>query len=136
MFFQNGSVIAPHILAVILAFGVYGMGYGKDGVQSIMKIIISLSYFRFGMVGFTGTLFNDRMYLSCNVEYCHYKDPRILQADMAMIDQTPGYQLIVICAYGILFRIIAFFSLKYRMTSGLRNKIVDLVAKTVKKTKK
>lgn len=111
------------------------MGYGKDGIEPVMKILISLSYFRFGMIGFTSTLFNDRKYLTCDTDYCHYRDPKLLQTDMAMAGYTPAYQVIVILAYGILFRILAFFALKYRMTSGLRNKIVDLVAKTVKKTK-
>lgn len=128
-------MIAPHLLAAILAFGVYGMGYGSDGIEPVMKILINSSYFRFGMIGVTGSLFNNRKYLKCDTEYCHYRDPKILLEDMAMAGHSIEYQVIIILFYCIFFRIIAYFALKYRMTSGVRNKIIHFVTKTVKKTK-
>lgn len=112
------------------------MGYGKN-IEPLMKILTSASYFRFGLAGITESLFNDRGYLNCDddYDYCHYRDPNLVLEEMGMGGSTPGYQCIFILIYCFVFRILAFFALKYRMTSGLRNKIVDLVAKTVKKTK-
>lgn len=110
------------------------MGYGKT-VEPVMKILISTSYFRFGLAGVTESLFNDREYLNCDVDYCHYRDPNMVLSDMGIDGSTPGRQCIYILIYCVIFRILAFFALKYRMTSGLRNKLVVLVAKTVKKTK-
>lgn len=93
------------------------------------------SYFRFGLVGVSGTLFNNRERLGCNEEYCHYRDPELLMNDMGMAGGTPENQIYPIIIYAIIFRVLPFFALKYRMTSELRNKIVHFVAKTVKKTK-
>lgn len=148
-YFQNGSVVAPHILAVILALGVYGMGY-KNKIESFMKVIISFSYMRFGLVGIASSLFNNRQDIPCEDFYCHYRwvevliydaiyylnnifrDPEVLMQDMGMDRTLPVYQFGYIMIFTVFFRIIAYLALKYRMTSELRNKLVYYATKIVK----
>lgn len=127
----NGSVVAPHILAVILALGVYGMGY-KNKIESFMKVIISFSYMRFGLVGIASSLFNNRQDIPCEDFYCHYRDPEVLMQDMGMDRTLPVYQFGYIMIFTVFFRIIAYLALKYRMTSELRNKLVYYATKIVK----
>ncbi|KAJ8976176.1 hypothetical protein NQ317_002065 [Molorchus minor] len=128
----NGSVVAPHILALLLALAVYGMGY-KTGIEPLMKILMTTSYLRFGLAGFSATLFNHRKPMKCDELYCHYRNPELLLADMGMDETQPINQIIVILAFLVLFRIISYLSLKYNMTSELRNTIVHYAAKIVKK---
>ncbi|XP_028140494.2 ATP-binding cassette subfamily G member 4-like [Diabrotica virgifera virgifera] len=127
----SGSVVAPCWLAILLALSVYGMGY-KDGIEPVMKAFMSLSYVRYGLVGISSTLLNDRAEMDCNDIYCHYKNPEKLLEDMGMSQNVPLHQFAYILGYTVLFRIIAYISLKYRMTSELRNKLVYYAAKIVK----
>ncbi|CAG9854002.1 unnamed protein product [Phyllotreta striolata] len=127
----NGSVVAPHILALVLALGVYGMGY-KDGIESFMKVIISFSYMRFGLVGTAGSLFNNRSNIPCEGTYCHYRNSEVLMADMGMGGTKPSYQFAYIMIFTVIFRVLAYLALKYRMTSELRNKLVYYATKIVK----
>ncbi|KAJ8922854.1 hypothetical protein NQ315_007889 [Exocentrus adspersus] len=127
----NGSVVAPHILALILALAVYGMGY-KGGIEPLMKALMSTSYLRFGLVGLSGVLFNDRKPMDCNQIYCHYRNPDLIIRDMGMTDAKPPNQFIVVMGFMFFFRLISYLSLKYSMTSELRNTIVHYAAKIVR----
>lgn len=100
-----------------------------------MKIFMSASFFRFGLVGIVGTLFNDRERLPCDEVYCHYRDPELVMFDMGMAGGKPRNQVYILILYTAVFRVLAFFALKYRMSSEMKNKIVHFVAKTVKKAK-
>ncbi|VEN42428.1 unnamed protein product [Callosobruchus maculatus] len=128
----SGSVVAPHLLALLLALAVYGMGY-RNSIEPFMKVMMSLSYLRFGLVGFSGVVFNNRKPMECEDVYCHYKDPQVLMADMGMKGTLPEHQFYFILISLVLFRVIAYITLKYRMTSELRNKLVHYAAKIVKK---
>ncbi|XP_023019227.1 ATP-binding cassette subfamily G member 4 [Leptinotarsa decemlineata] len=127
----SGSVVAPHILAVLLALSVYGMGY-KDDVEYFMKVLMSMSYLRYGVVGITASFFNEREPLECDELYCHYRDPKILMADMGMANSKVENQLFFTLIMMIIFRVIAYVALKYRMTSELRNRIVHIAVKVIK----
>lgn len=124
-------MVAPHIIAVLLAFAVYGMGY-RNTIEPFMKVMMSLSYLRYGLEGFTGSLFYLRKPLECKEVYCHYRNPAVLMEEMGMKGSSPEVNFLYICISLILFRIIAYISLKYRMTSELRNKLVHYAAKIVK----
>lgn len=129
--FQNGSVVAPHILALLLALAVYGMGY-KTGIEPLMKVLMSTSYLRFGLVGFSGTLFNDRKPMECMEIYCHYRHSELVMEDMGMSGTKPYNQFLIIMGFMVLFRFVSYLSLKYSMTSELRNTIVHYAAKIVR----
>ncbi|KAJ8949881.1 hypothetical protein NQ318_010515 [Aromia moschata] len=128
----NGCVVAPHVLALLLALSVYGMGY-KTSIEPFMKILMSTTYLRFGLVGFTGTLFNQRKPLRCDELYCHYRDPELMMTDMGMQNTHPAKQFAIIMGFMVFFRILSYMSLKYSMTSELRNKLVHYAAKIVRK---
>ncbi|XP_056637989.1 ATP-binding cassette sub-family G member 4-like isoform X1 [Diorhabda sublineata] len=127
----NGSVVAPHILALLVALAVYGMGY-KDSIEPTMKIFMSFSYIRFGLVGATTSLLSNRDPLECDEIYCHYRDPEVMLKDLGMKGAISFEQFTYITIFTILFRLTAYMSLKYRMTSELRNKLVYYATKIVK----
>uniref|UniRef100_A0A0U9HZ98 Putative ABCG protein n=1 Tax=Chrysomela populi TaxID=154003 RepID=A0A0U9HZ98_CHRPP len=127
----NGSVVAPHILAVLLAFAVYGMGYGAR-VEPVMKVLMSTSYMRYGLVGVTSVIFNKRSPLECDDFYCHYRNPELLMAEMGMPDSNPQHQFYCLLIPLVVFRLLSYLALRYRMTSELRYKIVHYAAKIVK----
>lgn len=127
--FQSGSVVGPAVLAPLLALAVYGMGYRYD-IEPMMKILMTFSYLRFGIVGFTDILMNERSTLSCSDElYCHYKDPQLLMRDMGMADTKFGPQLAAVIVFMIIFRVAAFLALRYRLTAEFSVKIVHYATK-------
>lgn len=125
------------------------MGY-RAAIEPVMKVLISFSYLRFGVVGFSATLFSNRELLNCDEIYCHYRDPEVcslntqiceikikiyfqlLLKDMGMVGEDPKIQFSYIVGYLVLFRVLAYCTLKYRLTSELSNKIVHYAAKIVR----
>ncbi|XP_066154170.1 ATP-binding cassette sub-family G member 4-like [Euwallacea fornicatus] len=127
----NGSVVGSSALAPLLALACYGMGY-RAAIEPFMKVIISFSYLRFGVVGFSATLFSKRDLMDCDEIYCHYRNPELLLKDMGMLGEDPRVQFSIIIAYLLLFRILAYCTLKYRLTVELSNTIVHFAAKIVR----
>lgn len=130
--FQNGSVVGPAVLAPLLALAIYGMGYKYD-IEPVMKILMTLSYLRFGIVGFNDVLLNNRSPLKCSDElYCHYKDPQLLMRDMGMANTKFENQFMGVIIFMILFRVVAFIALRYRLTAEFSVKIVNYATKILR----
>lgn len=122
-------MVGPAVLAPLLALAVYGMGYRSD-VEPVMKVLMSLSYLRYGVVGFNDALLNDRPLLTCKDEiYCHYKDPQLLMRDMGMADTHFGNQMLGMFVFMMLFRTVAFLVLRYRLTAEFSVRIVNYATK-------
>lgn len=56
----------------------------------------------------------------------------MLLRDMGMQDEDHKVQFYIILGYLVFFRILAYCTLKYRLTSELSNKIVYFAAKVVR----
>lgn len=76
---MGSSVLAP-----LLALACYGMGY-RSTIEPFMKVIISFSYLRFGVVGLSVALFGKREPLECDELYCHYRNPEVSYSDIFTI---------------------------------------------------
>ncbi|KAI7815557.1 ABC subfamily G member 4, partial [Rhyzopertha dominica] len=126
----NGSVVGPAVLAPLLALAVYGMGY-KGDIEPMMKFLMTFSYLRYALVGFTDTLFNNRAPLKCLEEelYCHYKDPQLLMRDMGMDNTKLENQVMALIIFTVLFRMVAFLALRYRLTAEFSVRIVNYATK-------
>jgi hypothetical protein len=133
--FQNGSIVAPASFSPLLALAVYGMGHG-EAIESRMAVLMSLSYLRYGLVAITDSLYgHSRPPLSClgsDFEYCHYKDPKLLLRDLGMADTTTLGQILALLGFAVLCRFLAYFALRYRLTSEFSNQVLNYVAKILR----
>lgn len=133
--FQNGSIVAPASVSPLLALAVYGMGHG-EAIEGSMSFLMSLSYLRYGLVAITTSLYgNNRPLLSClgsEIEYCHYKDPKLLLRDLGMADTTTLGQLLALFAFAVIYRFVAYLALRYRLTSEFSNQVLNYVAKILR----
>lgn len=127
----KGSIVSPSILAPLLALSFYGMGY-KNTIEPFMKMLMGLSYVRYGVVGVCASLLQNRKPLECEEIYCHYRNPEIMMYDLGMINPDFSVQVIVIATFTFVFRMVSFLALKYRMTSEFSNKIAYYAAKIIK----
>lgn len=123
--------MGPSVLAPLLALAVYGMGY-RSSIEPFMKFLMSLSYLRYGVVGFCSTLFNNREALECHEIYCHYRNPDLLMVDMGMGHQDIATQVYIITGFMVFFRVFGYIALKCRMNSEFSNKVVYLAAKIIR----
>lgn len=118
-------------MAPLLAFAMYGMGF-RDAIEPHMRVLMSFSYVRFGVTGYCNTLFNARAPLECEDEiYCHYNNPNELMRDMGMAGSNYLTQVLAVLGYMILFRVIAYAGLKYRMSAEFSTKIAYYATKII-----
>lgn len=135
LFFQNGSCVGPATLAPLLVLCIYGLGYGSQ-VEPYMKIVMSVSYLRFGLVGLINSIYEKRPLMDCFDEvYCHYKDPELFLRDIGMDNSSYVIQVVALLLFCLLFRMIAFTALRYRLTSEFSNKILNYATKILKHSK-
>jgi hypothetical protein len=133
--FQNGSIVAPASFSPLLALAVYGMGHG-EAIEGSMSFLMGLSYLRYGLVAITDSLYgHNRPPLSClgsDFDYCHYKDPKLLLRDLGMADTTTLGQILALFAFAVLYRLVAYLALRYRLTSEFSNQVLNYIAKILR----
>lgn len=132
---QNGAVVGPSVMAPILMLAYIGMGYGVKTLP-FQKILMKFSYLRLGLVSVVTTLYyNDRSPMECYNDihpYCHYRDPKMLVRDLGMAGESTLYNMIGLIGYLALFRIAAYFTMRFRLTTQLRSHIITYVHKIIK----
>ncbi|XP_052132803.1 ATP-binding cassette subfamily G member 4 [Frankliniella occidentalis] len=130
----NGSTLGTFSLAPMLVLSVYGMGYGKNA-ELIYEWLMSLSYLRFGLVGFALSLYSgDRDLMHCDedkVVYCHYANPNLLLRDLGMEGLSSYMQMLNLLVYMVVFRLAAFLALRYRLTVEFSSRILNYLRKII-----
>ena len=127
--------MAPASFSPLLALAVYGMGHG-EAIEGYMSFLMGLSYLRYGLVAVVCSLYgNNRQELTCSTgefDYCHYKDPELLLRDLGMSDVTVWGQIVILLCFAIVYRIVAYLLLRYRLTSEFSNQILNYASKILK----
>lgn len=103
-------------MAPILMLSYIGMGYGVKTLP-FQVILMKFSFLRLSLVGIvTAMYYHDRQYMECMDDihpYCHYQDPRLLVRDLGMSGESTLYNLLGLCGYMVLFRLAAYFAMRY-----------------------
>ncbi|CAH1407324.1 unnamed protein product [Nezara viridula] len=131
----NGTVVGPSTMAPILMLSMHGMGYGQT-IGPLMYYIMKASYLRFGLVSIITALYLDNRVMRCYEDedpYCYYRDARLLVRDLAMEGDVTVNQMLGLAFYCVIFRVAAFFSLRYRTTTEFSNTVLVYMMKIIKK---
>lgn len=128
---QNGAIIGPAIVSPLLALCCYGMGFGSY-IESFMKALMSISYLRYGLTGFSLALYTNRPFMDCPSPFCLYANPGILLRDLGMEHDMYYMQIIALLAFTTLHRVVAYFALRYRLTAEFSNKFMVRISKFLK----
>ncbi|KAI5710319.1 hypothetical protein M8J75_007639 [Diaphorina citri] len=116
----NGTVVTPAVIAPMLALAVYGMGFGT-AVEPYMLLLMNISFMRHSLIAFSLTLWgNARAHFICpsSVVYCTHQDPRLLLKDLGMSNMSHMQEVYFMIGYFVLFKVLGFILLKYRMTKS------------------
>lgn len=107
------------------------MGFGPY-IENFMKILMSASYLRYGLTGFSLALYEHRPLMDCSEVYCHYADPVILLRDLGMANDSYGIQVAGLLVFTVIHRVMAYFTLRYRLTQEFSSKFMTYISKYLK----
>lgn len=116
---KTGCILGPAVVGPLFALSFYGIGYG-DNIERFMHFLMQASFMRFLIVAAWLALFGfDRVNLECTDIYCHWKDPNIILRDLGVMDMTPWGALAGVGFYTILYRILGYIAIRWRLESNM-----------------
>jgi hypothetical protein len=119
----------------MIALALYGLGH-SEAIEGSMSFLMGLSYLRYGLVAITNSLYgHNRPPLNCiesESDYCHYKDPKLLLRDLGMADTTTLGQILALFGFAVIYRLVAYLALRYRLTSEFSNQVLNYIAKILR----
>ncbi|XP_063893601.1 ATP-binding cassette subfamily G member 4 [Helicoverpa armigera] len=127
----NGSIVAPAAAAPLLALSCYGMGFGPY-IEGSMRALMSASFLRYGVTGFSLALYKNRKLMECKEDFCLYSDPTMILRDLGMESDNFGVQVAGLLAFTLIHRVLAYLALRYRLTAEFSNKFMCYVSKFLK----
>ncbi|XP_059055462.1 ATP-binding cassette sub-family G member 1-like isoform X2 [Achroia grisella] len=128
---MNGSIVGPATAAPLLALCCYGMGFGAY-IETYMKLLMSASYLRYGLSGFSLALYQNRGQMECSAEFCLYTDPKLILRDVGMANDNYGFQILGLLVFTAIHRFLAYFALRHRLTAEYSNKFMTYISKFLK----
>ncbi|XP_047019199.1 ATP-binding cassette subfamily G member 4-like isoform X2 [Helicoverpa zea] len=128
---MNGSIVAPAAAAPLLALSCYGMGFGPY-IEGSMRALMSASFLRYGVTGFSLALYKNRKLMECKEDFCLYSDPTMILRDLGMESDNFGVQVAGLLAFTLIHRVLAYLALRYRLTAEFSNKFMCYVSKFLK----
>lgn len=102
-----------------MLLAVFGIGSGKDGIPIYVRLLMSMSYLRYGLEGIVEAIYGfDRKDMECpNVEiFCPYKKPKFLLLQMGFEDVNTKVSICALMTFYIVFNFLAFYMIKQRIS--------------------
>ncbi|KPJ06939.1 ATP-binding cassette sub-family G member 4 [Papilio machaon] len=118
---MNGSIVGPATVSPLLVLCCYGMGFGPY-IETRMKILMSLSYLRYGLSGLSIALYQKRSSMECHQDFCLYSDPKLILRDVGMANETYYMQIVGLLGFIIIHR--------YPLSSVMRHVNLNLTSRT------
>lgn len=115
--------IGPVVAVPIMLLSVYGIGNGKTNIPVLIRMMMSLSYLRYGLEGIVESIYGfDRSDMVCpDTEFfCPYKSPKFLLLVMGMDDINCTVSISALLVFYSFFNTLAFFMIRHRLS--LNNK--------------
>lgn len=129
----NGMFIGPALCVPIMLFSVYGLSYNRPVIPLHMQLLMKLSYLRYGLEGLLLAIYGyDREDMTCPDDYCHYKSPRNVLTIAGMENCSIWVDFTALIFMLLLFRIISFTLLRWRLSPSSRIAAIQKVARLVK----
>ncbi|XP_069676331.1 ATP-binding cassette subfamily G member 4 [Periplaneta americana] len=131
----NGMFVGPALSVPLMLFAVYGMGAGSSSVPIHMRLVMCLSYLRFGFEGIMYAIYgNNRPMLTCPVEeqYCHFRSPKTLLMETGMENSNIWVSVIALIFYILVFKGFSYLLLRWRLTQNHRFAALNYVGRIIK----
>lgn len=116
--------VGPVVAVPIMLLAVYGIGNGKTNIPVLIRLMMSLSYLRYGLEGLVDSVYGfDRSDMICpNSEmFCPYKSPKFLLYVMGMDEINSTVSISALIIFYSFFNALAFFMIRHRLSLNSRN---------------
>lgn len=133
---QNAMFVGPVLTVPLMLLAVYGIGCGPIEIPVYLRIIMSLSFLRYGLEGIIAATYGyDRGDTVCpDAEtFCMFKKSDYLKDFLGFHDADYGVSMAGLGMYYVLFTVAAFFMIKIRIsTTGANYVAVQYLGRFVK----
>lgn len=110
--------MGPCLLVPLMLLSVYNIGGGIRTVPKYMRVLMSISYLRYGLEGIIDAIYGfERGDMTCpdNEVFCPYKKPSFLKQIMGFEEVDFYTSLIALIFFYILFNATAFYLIRRRV---------------------
>lgn len=103
-------------IAPFLGFAIYGFDFAKN-IPIWLMPLLKTSFLRSGVIALVIAVFGmDRQRLDCYHEiYCHFKNPKIIIHYLDLDHVSPWHEVLAMFFMLLVFRILCYFGLKWRV---------------------
>lgn len=116
--------VGPVITVPLMLLAVYGIGYGPNEYPLYIRLIMSLSYLRYGIEGIIAAIYGfDREDLVCpdTETFCIFTNPDYLKDFLGFHDADFGVSMVGLFMYYVFFTVAAFLMVKMRISRTQSN---------------
>lgn len=132
---QNSTFIGPALSVPLMLFAVYGLGSGTKSIPIYMKVLMYLSYLRFGFEGLMYAIYgNGRSMMPCPSEetYCHFRSPQTLLTETGMENSDIWLAVLGLIVNLVLFKTTFYFLLRWRLSRQSNFAALNYVGRIIK----
>lgn len=127
--------VGPTLIAPLMLLAVYGLGSGSAGIPVVVKLLMSLSYLRYGLEGLVAAIYGSgRTNIPCpeSEQFCMYVNPSHLLADMGMENVAFWFDLLVLFGMLVVLKAVSFYLLRQRLSPNRTFAAMHLIGRIVK----
>lgn len=127
--------VGPTLIAPLMLLAVYGFGSGSEDIPIIIRIMMSLSYLRYGLEGIVASIYgSNRGKIPCpeDEEYCLYVNPKHLLTDMGMEGAAFWFDFGVLVAMFVVLKAASFYLLMQRIRPNKTFAALHVIGRLVK----
>lgn len=131
----NSSFIGPALSVPLMLFAVYGMGAGTKSIPIYMRVLMCLSYLRFGFEGLMYAIYgNGRAMVPCPPEetYCHFSSPKTLLMETGLENSDIWVAVLGLTTYMVFFKTTFYFLLRWRLSRHSNFAALNYVGRIIK----
>lgn len=110
--------VGPVCTVPLMLLAVFGIGSGKDSIPIYVRLLMSMSYLRYGLEGIVEAIYGfDRKDMVCPDDeiFCPYKKPKFLLLQMGFEDVNTTVSICALLIFYIVFNFLAFYMIKQRI---------------------
>lgn len=127
--------VGPTLIAPLMLLAVYGLGSGSENIPFVVRLLMSLSYLRYGLKGLVAAIYGgDRANLPCpeDEEFCLYVSPTHLLSDMAMENVSFWFEFAMLCVMLVALKAVGFYLLRQRLSPNKTFAAMRVIGRLVK----
>lgn len=128
--------LGPVLTVPLMLLAVYGFGFGPDTYPIYIRIVMSLSYVRYGLEGIIAAIYGyKRADLFCpdSELFCMFSNSEFLKDFLGFHEADYLVSVVGLCLYYVLYTTAAYFMIKTRVSRTKSNYVaIQYVSALVK----